>query len=317
MEKYSKEKFCGLLIHLSFNIWGDRLMSETGKMNDYHDYVWVDEEVWDEIIKEAAQNGINTILVGMGDAVKYKSHPEIAVKDAWSVEKLKEKLDEIRALGMTPIPQVNFSNAHNAWMGKYKRMISTPEYYAFCKDIIDEVCEIFDNPPIFDIGMDEEGDFCQSWFDFCCIRRGKLLWHDVNYILDCVRKNGATPWIAADLFWAYPEEFSANIAKDVIVSPWYYLSIEAGPPPYNFHEDWHDSPSTFKKISDAGYREITIGGNFNWSENMKELVAFSKEQIPDNMLLGYLLTIWKPPIDKYKYTYLEGIRFTKYALEGK
>ena len=45
---------------------------------------------------------------------------------------------------------------HDAWMKQYSRMVSTPEYYSFCDDIINEVCETFDYPAYFHIGMDEE-----------------------------------------------------------------------------------------------------------------------------------------------------------------
>lgn len=35
-------------------------------------------------------------------------------------------------------------------------MVSTPAYYQCCKELIDEVTELFPSPRFFHIGMDEE-----------------------------------------------------------------------------------------------------------------------------------------------------------------
>ncbi len=306
-----------ILLHLSFNQWGDRDMAKTKKISDYSDRMQTEFDVWREVIDKAADDGFNTIVIDLGDAVRYKSHPEIAQKDAWSVEKLKEELSYIRSRSMTPIPKLNFSNSHNAWMKDMKRRISTPEYYSFCEDLINEVCEIFEKPQYFHIGMDEENDFCQSWFDFACIRRGELLWHDLNFFIEKVKRNGSIPWMWADLYWSYGEEFVKRVPKDVVLSPWFYLSFYAPLPDYKMHEDWHDSPKSFKKISDSGFGEIPAGSNFNCSSNMKELVRFSEENIKNENLKGYLLTLWKPMIDEYRYTHLDAIHLSKYAFNQK
>ena len=41
----------------------------------------------------------------------YMSHPEIAVRNAWSTERLYKELEKIRNLGLEPIPKLNFSPA--------------------------------------------------------------------------------------------------------------------------------------------------------------------------------------------------------------
>ena len=67
------------------------------------------ESLWDDAVVKMADNGINMIVIDLGDAVKYKSHPEIAVNNAWSTTKLRNELDKMRKLGLEPIPKMNFS----------------------------------------------------------------------------------------------------------------------------------------------------------------------------------------------------------------
>ena len=62
----------------------------------------------------------------------------------------------LRALGIEPLPKLNFSTCHDAWLGPYSRMVSTPAYYDVCRDLIDEVAELFGGPRFFHLGMDEE-----------------------------------------------------------------------------------------------------------------------------------------------------------------
>ena len=92
----------------------------------------VDFGVWDRIVKRAAECGYNTLLIDLGDAVKYKSHPEISAPDALSYEELKELLNKARALGLTPIPKLNFSTIHHGWLKEYRRMVSSKIYRSHC-----------------------------------------------------------------------------------------------------------------------------------------------------------------------------------------
>ena len=114
---------------------------------------------YDELMKALPSYGFNSVLIDLGNSVKYETHPEISQKEALTKDELKKKLDELRALGLTPIPKLNFSCGHNPWMRKYKYMVGTDEYYQFCDDLIDEVTELFDYPEYFHLGLDEEMGF--------------------------------------------------------------------------------------------------------------------------------------------------------------
>ena len=110
-----------------------------------------DETLWNDIIRKMSQVGMNMLVLDLGDGVRYRSHPEIAVENAWSVEKLKDELIKLRDLGLEPIPKMNFSTWHDAWLGKYQKMVSSDTYYTVCSDLIAEVCEIFDKPRLFQL----------------------------------------------------------------------------------------------------------------------------------------------------------------------
>ena len=91
-----------------------------------------------------------------GEGVKYKSYPELAVKGTWSTKKLRKELKAIRKMGLEPIPKLNFSTAHDAWMGLYSLRVSAKPYYKICRDLIKDAVDIFDGPRFFHLGMDGE-----------------------------------------------------------------------------------------------------------------------------------------------------------------
>ena len=84
-------------------------------------------------------------------------------------------------------------------------MVSTPEYYKVCADLIKEVCEAFGNPEFFHLGLDEENAANQVYREFVHIRNNKLWWHDAYFYFDEVEKkvyafsdagSGQTYWLA-------------------------------------------------------------------------------------------------------------------------
>lgn len=121
----------GYLMHLSYNMWHDRDIIDCPDYNAFHTtsiakpYLRFDAKLWNVLLNKINEAGINMVVLDLGDAVKYKSHPEIAVKNAWSVSRLKEELKKIRKLGIEPIPKFNFSSCHDIWLGKYSRCLST------------------------------------------------------------------------------------------------------------------------------------------------------------------------------------------------
>ena len=79
----------------------------------------------------------------------------------WGLLKLMERAGKIsdlkRQVSFELIPKLNFSACHDIWLKDYSRMLSTPIYYEVCRDVIQEVCEVF-KPRYFHLGMDEEDE---------------------------------------------------------------------------------------------------------------------------------------------------------------
>ena len=87
-----KDKMWGYLMHLGDNMWGDpgsRLRYEPA----YYPELQVDDSVWKDTIDFLPSQGINTVLIDVGDAIQYESHPEIAIPGAWTKQKMKDELE--------------------------------------------------------------------------------------------------------------------------------------------------------------------------------------------------------------------------------
>ena len=153
--------FWGFMIQLGHNMWGERpLVGEKPKSGREHmfahDFNRTDPGVWNEVTEYYAKKGANLVLIDLGEGLAYPSHPELAVAGSWSPERMKEEIRRLRGLGLEPIPKLNFSACHDAWLKDYGRMLATPEYYKVCADLIRDVCEIFGKPRLFHLGWDEE-----------------------------------------------------------------------------------------------------------------------------------------------------------------
>jgi hypothetical protein len=249
----------------------------------------VDFNIWDKVVTRASERGFNTLLIDLGDAVKYKSHPEIAAPDALSTDELKVLLNKARALGLTPIPKLNFSTDHHCWLKQYRRMVSSDIYRAVCVDLINEVCELFDYPELFHLGMDEEHSFdCIQWREIAIMRSPKLMFEDFNIMFDAVRKNGARPWVWADYYWNHPDIFMENMPKDVVLSNWFYIRFQNFPES-NYH---YHCVQGFKVFDDAGFDQIPTCSTCGSPENPAETIIHLPKVISDKQLLGYCMAPW-------------------------
>ena len=273
------------LIHLSYNMWMDRPMPE---LNYAHHtampYMRFDEELWRETLQAMSAAGMNMVLIDLGDAVKYQSHPEIALPDAWTIEHLSKELDYCRSLGLEPIPRLNFSTSHDEWMGIYARMVSTPQYYQVCRDLIREVVDIFGHPRFFHLGMDEETGGHQAHHAYAVMRQWELWWHDLLLLVEEVEKAGARSWVWSDYVWNHPEEFYKRMPKSVLQRNWYY------------GDSWNLSETYVKAYVDLethGYDQVPTGSNHSSPDNFMGTVKFCQQNIAPERLKGFLQSIWR------------------------
>lgn len=269
----------GVLLHLGHNMWGDCPSAYTPPV----DRLTCDEALWDELTEKSAELGLNMIVVDLGEAIQYKSHPEIAIKGAWTVEKLREDIKRMRNLGLEPIPKLNFSACHDFWLGDYSRMLSTKTYYQVCADLIKEVSEIFDKPRFFHLGYDEETYDHQNTLEYVVVRQKELWKKDFLFFVDQCDKNGVRPWIWADYGWNHPD-FLEWAPKHVLMSNWYYGK--------DFNPETSKHVKFYLDLDAAGFDQIPTGSNWNNNENFGMTVEFSRDNLKKEKLLGFLQTPW-------------------------
>ena len=304
---------------MSKKMWATYVTMTKNFYGDYKDPFPLEQEAWDEILVHLSKKGYNTIVLDICDSMIWKSHPEISVEGAWSHEKMKAEVKKANDLGLTVIPKINFSAHHDCWLGEYSRMLCTPIYYGVCRDLIKEICEVFDTPEYVHIGRDEESYVMAQSSEFVCYRQHALLWHDLRFFIDCVKENGSKAWIWADFLMNHPEEFRKHIKPDeVLLSPWqYYAMYEENFRPITYSEkdyNWYTSGvyknSGFKFIEEepicANYRKEVIPALkdgyslvpttsyfFKCDHNHEDTIRwFSEVESMDN-LVGFMDAPWK------------------------
>lgn len=327
-----QDKLWAILVHLSLNMWGE-----------YHSPLSFDEDMWTYILQESTRIGLNTIVLDVGDGVQYKCHPEISVEGAWSAERVHAEITRCKELGIRLIPKLNFSATHHLWLGKYARMVSTDAYYQVVKDLIEEIYELFEQPEFIHIGMDEENYNLQSSRDFICFRQGELLWHDMNYLMDCVIAAGARPWIWACPLFDHTEEYLKHVeAKKAVISPWYYKAlleehwslVEDYPEYVEYYKQPRFAGMHLKYLEDdpfyanvrakaiplmeKGFDYIPCGSVYERFDcNHSDLLKYFRDRAPDDQILGYMSAPWvgTDKSEKSKQYFEETFRFMKEAMD--
>ena len=164
--------------------------------------------------------GANMVVLYLDNHILWNCHPEVSSESALSPESLRSMLKALRDKGIEPIPAVNFSAAHDMWMGKYSRMLSSGPYYRFCKDIIAESIDMFDRPRFIHFGMQEEGWEKQQCRDRIVYRQDMLWWSDLYLYISEAMSRCVRPWVWADTMWKDPDKFLTMMPKNVIQSNW-------------------------------------------------------------------------------------------------
>lgn len=293
-----------------------------------------DDSVWEAAVQTAAAEEINTIVIDLLDGIHYGSHPELALENAWTRQRLKKEIKRLRALGITAIPKLNFSATHDNWLGDYGKMLSTPAYYRVCRELIEEVSLLFNNPRYIHLGMDEESARHAKSGTPSVYRHGALLWHDLQFLCDCVRDNGSIPWIWSDHMFNNPEEFKANILpEDIVISPWMYSAIKKehytpitsrrayieyyGREPYKSMNLTYVEEEPFVRnfmanalpAAEAGYDIIPCVSTVNKCKyNAGDTLAYFKENAPEGRVKGYITSPWRALVESNREAVLNDIR---------
>jgi hypothetical protein len=296
-------KIWGCLLHLSYNFWVE--YSSPSPFRGYRPYLQLSESLWNDATERMAKEGLNLVIIDLGDGIRYESHPEIAVNNAWSTTRLRNELDRLRKMGLEPIPKLNFSAGHDVWLGKYARMVSTDIYYQVCSDLIEEVADLFGKPRFFHLGMDEENAEDQRYLDYVVIRQNDLWWHDLFYLIAQVEKNGCRSWIWSDVLWHKHEAFFKKMPKSVLQSNWYY------------DESFDEKLTPVKAYLDLesyGYDQVPTGGFYkkdgSGEKSILNTVKFCDARIAAPRLYGFLQTFWAPTTEENRESILKAIALT-------
>ena len=280
-----------VLLHLGYNMWhpADTVLRAR-------------DDLWRKATDAAVAHGLNMVVIDVGEGVVLPSHPELAIKGSWSVEKLKAEIARLRAAGLEVVPKLNFSATHDAWLGPYARRVSTPEYYAVVKDVIGDVAEIFGHPRLFHLGWDEETAGHQRKHDYIVVRGSELWWHDFLYTVKCCEDAGCRPWVWSDYGWHHPD-YVTRCPRSVMQSNWYYdescEGFDLSDPKMKASADYL---RLYLTLDRAGFDQIPCGTNwvsgFRRSKGLKadgvigKLVDFSRRNVAPERLKGFLMASW-------------------------
>ena len=302
-----REPIKAVLLHLGNNMWAESLPDDfTGTIEPRRVpdvKLRCQDALWRRAVDHAAAKGLNMVVVDIGEGLVFPSHPELAIEGSWSVEKMRAELARMRKLGIEPIPKLNFSATHDAWLKEYHRMVSTRPYYKVCKELIRDVCEIFDTPRFFHLGWDEEHVNYQKKCNFAVARQGDLWWHDMLYTVKCTEACGVRAWIWSDhCWWSEPERFFKLCPKSVVQSNWYYDNGMAGFDPNMDSKGDGAKVRAFAKLEAAGFDQIPCGSNWCSEEHMKAgknadyvmagVVGLARKVIAPERLLGFMTAPW-------------------------
>ena len=287
-----KKFYWGFMMMLSRHMWADE-STKSGVWyvaKPYREENDFDVNVWDRTIDLLGKLKYNLLLIDVGDMVKYETHPEISAPNAWNKDYFKKKLDEIRALGITPIPKLNFSCAHDTWLKKYRRMVSTPEYYQVGRDLIREVGELFGTPELFHIGFDEETAGDQAGYEMITVRGEELWWHDLNFFAKECEKNGSRPWMWSDYMWNHEDLFIKNMSKEIMQSNWFYGTFAS-------KMRWDDNMESirlgaYELLDRLGFDQILTGSSWRSVINTEQTVGHAKYALGEEHTKGVLVAPW-------------------------
>ena len=299
------------LAHFGVNSWKDvpletqdPSMPEKWLTRCCADHVRFSEKSWKKLSAELAKAGCNQIIIDLAEIVQYPSHPELAVKGSWTVEKLRNELDRLRGMGFEVIPKMNFSACHDTWLKMYHRMVSTKKYYQVCEDLIKDAVEIFDHPRFFHLGYDEETASHQSKHLFAVCRQGDLWWHDFLWFVKVTEKTGSRPWIWSDYCWNHKDEFMKRMPKSVLQSNWYYgAEFDVS----KMKESRRPYVQTYEDLDKAGFEQVPTGSNWSCDTNFADTVKFCDAKCHKELIKGYMMAPWTRTFDIHEAKSLEAI----------
>ena len=103
------------------NMWGESLPKGVTKIKGgrlCNDHLKFDEAMWRKLVDRLVLRKMNVAVIDLGEFPVYPSHPELAVKGSRSPDWVRGEVRRLKSLGIEAIPKLNFSTAHDAWLGE-------------------------------------------------------------------------------------------------------------------------------------------------------------------------------------------------------
>lgn len=292
------DPFWGYLMHLGFNIWGDRKADGKPAHWEAQPQQRFDDALWTDLLAKMSECGVNLLVIDLADGVRYESHPEIAVEGAWAPARLREELARLRGLGIEPIPKLNFAASHDLWLKQYARQVSTDAYYRVCADLIAEVSALFDGPRWFHLGMDDESVQQQDSYQYIVCRQYDLWWKDLLFFVAEVEKTHVRPWVWADYCRKDPETYFRRMPKNVLQSNRYYSDIV---------DPADDAIRAFNALEQNGYEQAPTGSIAVHPDNFLNSVLWLMDAIPRAHIKGFLQTSWQPMLESARAQHVQAL----------
>lgn len=316
----------GALLHLGCNMWRDwtpdgvypkslaeeermvregRIKYGSSRLYGNRDYMSVDWTVWRDQTDLVRNEGLNAVMIDLGEAFAYPSHPELWVEGSLSPEQLGAELARLRAQGLEPIPKLNFSAGHDQWLREYHYQTSTPKYYEVVADVIRDVCEAFGFPRYFHIGFDEEVYAAVRNREQVVMRQGDLWWKAFLFCVKEVERHGARAMLWSDKICCGREEYLKRMPKSVLQVPWYYgddFSDENTHWRAQFEKDltWDvqkNLAASIVELAEAGYDVMPCTSNWSTPKASDAMLGFCSKRLDPARVKGYLTAPWRKPVE--------------------
>lgn len=307
----ARRQICAEMVYLGENMWGDGQRDEKRMATD--------AGVWRRVTARMAEKGLNMLLIDVGEGVRYPSHPELAIPQSWSAEKLQNEVRRLKGMGIEAIPKLNFSLGHSGWFTPYRQQPFSEAFYRAQADVIRDLSEIFDHPRFFHIGYDEERAGNQKKFRVAIARQGEAWWADFLRLVGVVEKCGMRTWMWSDYGWEN-DDFASRCPKGVVMSNWWYNQpgyALGGSPKQSRRAN--GCVRQFELLEKAGFDQIPCGSTWmmqtdpravrgeNNDDCMSLLVNHCRSRIAPERLLGFLMAPWRSTIPRHEEAILHSI----------
>ena len=311
-------KMRSALLHLGMSMWGGYLCP--GEMRDRNlryppRKCPTDMDLWMEITALMQKRKYNHAVIDLGGGVEFPSHPELTQPGSRTPQQVRDEVARLAGMGMEAVPKLNFSACHDAWLGKYERMLSTPKYYKVVEDLIADACEMFGNPRHVHIGLDEEDGVHGAKDPLMVVRRGELWWHDFDFYIRTLERHGAQAIIFATSPWGRDTDtFYRRVPKSVVMNVGMYGSFESKEALIAKYERKYGNgalkykarvPFIFRELAEKGYGILTCVSN--WSNafgdaaraldtNDNSIACVQKyiaSEVPSAQIVGGCVAPWR------------------------